>query len=234
MGAMTSLLLERGARVQAFEIDEGFAELLETLFGGKPFSLVRGDVLKTWETEGDTSPYLLGNLPYTIAALLVGKLIEGRRFFKRMVITVQKEVALRMAAAPGSKNYSSISVLCSSAYKVKKLLTLKGASFYPAPHVDSTALCLYAREEIPEYGELFFPMVRSLFEFRRKTLGNNLENFLGRWCTLQGGVRIKDAMGGALEKSGIPPGVRAEQLGLEEFSALALALKEICTLRKKG
>jgi 16S rRNA (adenine1518-N6/adenine1519-N6)-dimethyltransferase len=233
MGAMTALLLEQGARVRAFEIDEGLAALLEALFAGRAFTLVRGDVLKTWGKEEDSSPYLLGNLPYTIAALLVGRFIEGRRFFKRMVITVQKEVALRMAASPGSRDYSSLSVLCASAYRVKKLMSLKGASFYPAPHVDSASLCFDLRPDIPQYGELFFPMVRALFEFRRKTAANNLEHFLGHWCTIREGIKVKDALEAACRESGISAGERAERLGLEEFSALALALEENCMLRKK-
>jgi 16S rRNA (adenine1518-N6/adenine1519-N6)-dimethyltransferase len=236
MGAMTALLLEKGAVVRAFEIDRGLALLLEELFGSARFTLIRGDVLKTWEEETDTSPYLLGNLPYAIAALLVGKFIEKGRFFKRMVITVQKEVALRMAARPGSKDYSSISVLCSSAYTVQKLMTLKGPSFYPPPHVESAALCLTLRGDIPGYGELFFPLVRSLFNFRRKTVANNLGHFLAQSCTMKGtdtkAGRLSESLNAALEDCGIRAGDRAENLGQEEFFRLSRSLEANFMLRK--
>jgi 16S rRNA (adenine1518-N6/adenine1519-N6)-dimethyltransferase len=234
MGAMTALLLERGAVVRAFEIDEGLSCLLEELFKDKPFTLVRGDVLKTWKGAGE-SPFLLGNLPYTIAALLVGNLIEGGRFFERMVITVQKEVALRMAAPPGSKAYSSISVLCASAYRVRKIMTLKGPSFYPPPHVESTALCLTRFKDMPRYGELFFPLVRAMFSFRRKTAANNLEHFLVHWCTIRQGAKpgtLREAAETALGDCGLRSGERAEQFSPEDFSLLARRLEADFMLRK--
>ncbi|MDR0760077.1 MAG: 16S rRNA (adenine(1518)-N(6)/adenine(1519)-N(6))-dimethyltransferase RsmA, partial [Treponema sp.] len=137
LGAMTRPLLERGAMVWAFEIDGGFITALREFFSGNPaFTLIEGNVLKTWRTAppGD---YLFGNLPYTIGAVLLADFIEKNRFFKRMVVTVQKEVALRMAAKAGSKDYSSFSVLCASAYRITPLLIMKGASFYPEPRVDS-------------------------------------------------------------------------------------------------
>jgi 16S rRNA (adenine1518-N6/adenine1519-N6)-dimethyltransferase len=115
LGAMTRELLERKARVRAFEIDPGFSALLEDFFKDElNFTLVQGDVLKTWR-RAEKAGYLLGNLPYNIGAVFLADLIEGRRFFKRMVVTVQREVARRMAAKPGSADYSSFSVLIGSA-----------------------------------------------------------------------------------------------------------------------
>jgi 16S rRNA (adenine1518-N6/adenine1519-N6)-dimethyltransferase len=222
-GSMTAELLGRGYRVTAFEIDPGFCSLLEELFaplnkGGEVFTLIRGDAVKTWETV-PADPYLLGNLPYTIAAVLLGGFIEKGCFFKRMIVTVQKEVALRMAAPPGSKNYSSISVLCSSAYKIKPLMTLKGASFYPPPHVDSAVLC-FERKSNPAQAPLFYPLVRALFASRRKTVVNNLEHFF----SLSGTIK-KDMVAAALEQSGVKGESRAERLPPEAFAALAAALE---------
>jgi 16S rRNA (adenine1518-N6/adenine1519-N6)-dimethyltransferase len=118
LGAMTSSLLERGARVTAFEIDPGFSGALEEFFGVNPgFTLIRGDVLKTWPLAVP-SPLLLGNLPYNIGAVLLASFIEARRFFRRMVVTVQRETARRMLAGPGSGEYSSFSVLCRSVYRI--------------------------------------------------------------------------------------------------------------------
>jgi 16S rRNA (adenine1518-N6/adenine1519-N6)-dimethyltransferase len=227
---MSFLLLEKGARVRAFEIDPGFAVILRELFSedqltaGASFSLVPGDVLKTWEQNDDGSPYLLGNLPYTIAAVLIGNLIEKGRFFRRMVITVQKEVALRMAAKPGGRDYSSISVLCASAYDIKPLMTLKAASFYPPPRVDSAAL-LFTRRDGGRNRPLFAPLVRALFASRRKTAANNLEHFLSVSGMMDPGVRPGDRAEALLLASGIAPKERAENLDYRAFNALADALE---------
>jgi 16S rRNA (adenine1518-N6/adenine1519-N6)-dimethyltransferase len=230
MGAMTSLLLEKGAGVRAFEIDPGFGAVLRELFSGNlpagaSFTLVPGDVLKTWEQNDDGSPYLLGNLPYTIAAVLVGNLIEKGRFFRRMVITVQKEVALRMAAKPGGRDYSSLSVLCASAYDIKPLMTLKAASFYPPPRVDSAALLL-SRRDGEKNSALFVTAVRALFASRRKTAANNLEHFLSVSGTMDPGVRPGDCAKALLLESGIAPKERAENLDYRAFNALADALEK--------
>jgi 16S rRNA (adenine1518-N6/adenine1519-N6)-dimethyltransferase len=228
MGSMTAELLDRNLKVRAFEIDPGFCAILEELFLGSAFTLVRGDVLKTWETPepGAPAPYLLGNLPYTIAAMLMGNLIEKGRLFTRMAITVQKELARRMASPPGSKEYSSISVLCASAYKIKILMTLKGSSFYPVPHVESAAVRFEKRGDRVKVPALFYPLVRGLFASRRKTIANNLEHFLAVSCTIQGG-KAADAMKTALEQSGVQGGERAEKLPVEAFLSLAAEVEKI-------
>jgi 16S rRNA (adenine1518-N6/adenine1519-N6)-dimethyltransferase len=245
LGAMTSLLLERGAIVNAFEIDAGFVAVLQEFFGGNPrFHLVEGDALKTWRLQPeppDARPaedFFLGNLPYTIAAALLADFIEKNRFFKRIVATVQKEVAARIIAQPKSKNYSSLSVLCASAYTMTPLMTLKGASFYPAPHVDSQAVRFDIRTDIDPataYPPLFRPLVRCLFASRRKTVKNNLTAFAssrfresGR--RIDGGVAdgvINGASGAsaiaaeALRQCGIPENERAENLEIKDFAGLA-------------
>jgi 16S rRNA (adenine1518-N6/adenine1519-N6)-dimethyltransferase len=209
LGAMTAELLERGASVKTFEIDAGFIRVLQDFFGGHPrFSLIPGDALKTWRTAG-TGAYLLGNLPYTIAARLLGVLIEENRLFTRMVVTVQREVAQRMSALPGSKDYSSFSVLCASAYRVTPLMVLKGSSFYPVPHVDSQGVRLDLNKR--SYPACFHKVVRRLFTSRRKTLKNNLRCFT-------------DAPEDVLRQCSIASDRRAETLALEEFIALAEAL----------
>jgi 16S rRNA (adenine1518-N6/adenine1519-N6)-dimethyltransferase len=234
LGAMTAPLLDRGARVRAFEVDPGFAAILSELFAGAAFTLVPGDVMATWKTHDDSSPFLLGNLPYTIAAVLIGNLIENGRFFRRMVITVQKEVARRMAARPGGRDYSSISVLCASAYDIKPLLKLDAASFYPQPRVDSAAL-LFKRRESGPLPSLFVPLTRSLFAFRRKTIANNLELFLSQSCILKADERMtfRETGVSVLEQCGIAPKERAEKLSFEAFAALASALEETASVSMK-
>jgi 16S rRNA (adenine1518-N6/adenine1519-N6)-dimethyltransferase len=232
LGAMTAGLLERGAELIAFEIDRGFIAALEGFFGGqRGFTLIPGDVLKTWpgvwaarKAKTRRAPFFLGNLPYNIAATLLADFIERNCFFTRMVVTVQREVGRRMAAKPGTADYSSFSVLCASAYTVSPLMILKGSLFYPAPKVDSQGVRFDLRSDIDPagYPPAFKPLVRGLFSSRRKTIKNNLQNYLhSRIMTGKGNQKLTLEM---LEKAGISPNERAENLGPAEFSALAAVL----------
>jgi len=225
LGAMTALLLEHGLRVHAFEIDSGFARALREIFAANAgFTLVEGDVLKTWPGE-PAAPYLLGNLPYNIAATLLCDLIEQGRYFKRIVVTVQREVARRMAAAPGSADYSSFSVLCASAYQVKPLMVIKGASFYPKPNVDSQAVLLERRDDARTRPACLYPLVRGLFASRRKTIKNNLTAFLASRGNAAASIATTAAA--ALEKSALDGNRRAEELSLEDFEVLAQTIEDM-------
>ena len=228
LGAMTSLLLEHGLCVRAFEIDAGFARALREMFAANAgFTLVEGDVLKTWP-DAPAAPYLLGNLPYNIAAALLSDLIEQGRYFDRIVVTVQREVARRMAAAPGSADYSSFSVLCASAYRVKPLMVIKGASFYPKPNVDSQAVMLERRDDAARIRPAgLYPLVRQLFSSRRKTIKNNLTAFFA--SREKGAAMAAQAVyaAHALEKSALDGGKRAEDLRLEDFEALAKTIEDM-------
>jgi len=240
LGAMTEGLLKRGAHVTAFEIDPAFARALREFFAddsdgnGGSFRLVEGDILKTWETvdETDDELFLFGNLPYNIAAALIAGFIEKARFFKRVVVTVQREVALRMAAVPGSADYSSFSVLCSSVYKVKLLRVIKASSFYPAPRVDSQGVLMDVIPQPEKKPKLFYPLVRSLFSSRRKTIRNTLTAFASSVIINNeqpGKVFLSagEAASETLKKAGISGDRRAETLGIAEFAALAAFLEEI-------
>jgi 16S rRNA (adenine1518-N6/adenine1519-N6)-dimethyltransferase len=230
LGAMTALLLEQGLFVRAFEIDPGFAGILRRLFSGREnFTLVEGDAMKTWPSQ-EAAPYLLGNLPYNIAAVLVAGFIEEGRIFERMVITVQNEVARRMAAKPGSADYSSLSVLCATFYEVKPLMLIRGASFYPRPNVDSRGLVLEKKGHIDPPPAIFYPLLRFLFSSRRKMIKNRLRSFIasreGSFCSGEG---PEELCASVLEKNGIPGTGRAENLGYGEFCALAKSLDDMRT-----
>jgi len=218
LGAMTGLLLEKGLRVRAFEIDNGFIGLLKNYFSANDrFTLIEGDVLKTWHAQ-PSATYLLGNLPYNIAASLLAELIVNGRFFRRMVVTVQREVAARMAAAVDSRNYSSFSVLCASAYHVKPLMVIKSSSFYPRPNVDSQAVLLELRDDAVNrrLPPCFHPLLRGLFSSRRKTIKNNLAAFIA-----SRGKCSESVLTAILTESGLGGGKRAENLAFEDFAALA-------------
>ena len=220
LGVMTAGLLEREARVTAFEIDPAFAKILREFFAKPAFRLVEGDVLKTWPSiEAEKDLLLLGNLPYNIAAALLADFIEKGRFFRRMVVTVQREVAQRMAARPGSKDYSSFSVLCSSVYKVSLLSIIKSSSFYPAPRVDSQGVRLDLLPVMETRSKLFHPLVRSLFSGRRKMIKNTLLSFASSFIIIDENKR--EVVEEALNHTGISGERRPETLGIDEFAALA-------------
>jgi 16S rRNA (adenine1518-N6/adenine1519-N6)-dimethyltransferase len=226
LGAMTGELLAAGARVKGFEIDPGFAEYLEETFGaGANFSLVRGDVLKTWKGAA-AAPYLLGNLPYNIAAVFLGDLIEENRLFKRLVVTVQKEVGRRMIARPGQEGYSSFSILIAGVYRVKALMTMGGPAFYPSPRVNSLGLRLDLREDALSAPPppLFYTMVRRLFSKRRKTVKNSLCSFVASCGIIKAPEELALA---ALENCGIRPEERPENLDIPQFRDLALGLQNL-------
>lgn len=225
LGSMTDEILGRGAKLTAFEIDHGFARLVRQFFEdyskkGK-FELVEGDVLKTWKKYSDEHgkpDRFFGNLPYNVAATIIADTInEGVRFDKALV-TIQKEVAQRMTAKEGSENYSSFSVLCQWAYDVKNVLDLAGGNFWPVPNVASRAVLMTKREDFPrcQNPKLFMKMIRQLFSSRRKTVRNNM-------LALTGGEKSDLA----LEKAGINPSVRAENLSVDSLLKLADALNEV-------
>ena len=226
LGSMTSLLLETGADVTVFEIDRGFVQLLMSYFDSyHSFHLIEGDVLKTWKAHYQryAPDAFFGNLPYNIAAKLIAATIEAECFFNRMVITVQKEVGLRMTAAPGSTDYSSFSVLCQWAYDVEPIRDIAPAAFWPKPNVESRAL-RFTKKRSPQPvrdTRLFLTLVRSLFSARRKTVKNNLNTLLA--------ARGKKAPPAEtlLKAAGIEPAARAEALTVYDFIRLSDTLGDI-------
>lgn len=226
LGCMTSDILERGADLTVFEIDRGFAGLLKDFFCESfpnTFKLIEGDVLKTWPKEFKEVKKIpdrfFGNLPYNVAASIVADTIENNVRFEKCVFTVQKEVAVRMAAKPGSEDYSSLSVLCNWAYDIKNIVDLSGGNFWPKPNVDSRAVLFTKKEDFPrcKNPSLFIKMQRALFSSRRKTVRNNLSLFL----------KNNEKTIEALTKSGIDPMKRAEVLTIEEMLHLSDVIDDL-------
>lgn len=225
LGSMTSELLERGVNLTVFEIDHGFARLLAQFFeeyaNSSHFSLVEGDVLKTWPKfakENDIPERFFGNLPYNVAATIIADTITKGFRFDKTVFTIQKEVGQRMNAKPGTEDYSSFSVLCQWAYDVKPVMDLAGGNFWPVPNVASRAVLMTKKEDFPkcENPELFRKMVRQIFAFRRKTLRNNLSRFVK--------AEICDE---ALKIAEIEPSIRAENLSVDDLLKLSDALNSV-------
>jgi len=258
LGAMTKLLLEKGFIVKAFEIDIGFIQILKKIFSQDiNFILIEGDIMKTWKEQPPLlldrhtqlkrrESFLLGNLPYNIAAALIADFIENRRIFSRIVVTIQKEVALRMAARTGSPDYSSFSVLCASVYNVKPLMLIGRDSFYPRPNVDSMGVLLESkRNDSPP--DTFYPLVRSLFSSRRKTIKNNLSVFLSSRIneflhnkmnisgniSLSSPLEVQELCAAVLKENSINEKERAENLEPEAFLSLAKSIDNMRLLKKE-
>ena len=225
LGAMTNTILERGAALTVFEIDRGFASLISGFFENYTkcgtFRIVEGDVMKTWKGQLKSAGQpdrFFGNLPYNIAATIIADTIENNVRFEKCVFTVQKEVAQRMCAKPGTADYSSFSALCQWAYDVKPLLDLAGGNFWPKPNVDSRAVVFTKKDDFPccKNPELFIKMQRALFSSRRKTVRNNLSQFL----------KNNDLAVSCLEKAGIDIMKRAEVLTLPELLHLSDVIED--------
>lgn len=223
-GALTSHLVGKAALVRVFEIDHGFIRVLRQLFGGRSdFCLVEGDALKTWTGAwAEDAPLggpaaIIGNLPYNVGSAIIADMLEAGCLAPRMVFTVQKEVAERMAAKPGDADYSSFSIHCQARCRVSIEGTLKPGCFYPQPEVTSAVVLLEPRQPALAIADqkLFGVLVRSMFAGRRKTLENNIKQATG--LVPWGGDRIR----AAAAEAGISLGLRAETLAPEDFARWA-------------
>lgn len=199
-GALTEKLLGRAARVIAIELDPYLAEHLRGKFAGEPrLEIVEADAL-----EIDLAQFgcvnIAGNLPYYAASPIVRKAV--RLAPPRAAFLVQKEMALRLAASPGPREYGLLTVETALFAKARLLFEVKPSAFHPPPKVDS-ALVLFEPNAVPPPpdAEDFLCFVGRAFQHKRKTLRNNLAEFYG-----------KDMIGDWPEV-----GMRAEQISLEGF-----------------
>lgn len=217
-GALTAGLLERGCEVVACELDEGLAGVLHERFGDNPrFTLVRGDCLdgkRAINPELSAAlaggPFtLVANLPYNVATPLVMTLLLREPKCRSLWITVQREVADRLRAGPGSKEYGEISVVARALAEITYVATLGPACFWPRPSVESAMIGLSRREApMVRDADRLQAMCRTLFAQRRKQLGSIL----------------RDAMRGRDWPAGIEPTRRPESLDIKDFEAIADAL----------
>jgi 16S rRNA (adenine1518-N6/adenine1519-N6)-dimethyltransferase len=180
LGSMTELLANRCSMLFLFEIDWKVIAFLKGRFDAySNLQIFPGDVLDKWkdvlQTRGRPDR-IIGNLPYNSAAAIVASFCEDNLLPRTTVFSVQKELARRMTAPPGSKNYSAFSVLCRSTYDIKVHGDISPGSFYPRPSVVSTIVELRPRMTgpMPTNRKLFSALVRASFASRRKTLRNNL------------------------------------------------------------
>lgn len=225
LGFLTRRLVEAANKVWAIELDAALVERLRTgPLGSHPaFDLVHGDVL-TVSLESilpDHKVKLVGNLPYNISTPVLFRLFEFRHHFSHLVLMVQREVADRMAAFPGTASYGTLSVWCQIHGQILDKVSVSPEAFFPRPKVRSTVLKigLYPQPLLStEYLPVLRALVRAAFGQRRKMLGNALRGWLKKG---------REQVEAFLEHEGINPRRRGETLSVEEFIRLAHALKKI-------
>ena len=220
IGVLTKELASRAAKVVSIEVDERLPPLLaETMAGVDNFKLVLQDVLKVdlralIEEEFPGMPVAVcANLPYYITSPIVMKLLGDRLPIQNLTVMVQKEVAERMAAKPGSRDYGALSVAIQYYTEPEIAFIVPPTSFIPAPAVDSAVIVCKRRSEPPVKvcdEALFFRVVKAAFSLRRKMLSNSLKNM---------GINSEQCAQW-LQRAGVDGKRRAETLNLEDFAAL--------------
>jgi 16S rRNA (adenine1518-N6/adenine1519-N6)-dimethyltransferase len=233
-GMLTSLLARRVRRLIAVELDRVLAAQLRLKFGmARNVEVIEGDVLAIdFDSVFGPKPGLsqpgidlkpqpvkvVGNLPYYITSDILLRLFEFAKYFDSIVIMVQREVADRVAAKPGGRDYGMLSATAQLYARVEKLFTLPPGAFVPPPKVHSTVLRLTIdpqQEKLGVAGNGFIDFLRQSFGQKRKTLWNNLKE------SYEGAV-LKHA----LAEAKVKPTARAETLSLEESAAIFRALRK--------
>ena len=229
-GALTLPLVERAGRVIAVELDDDMIEGLRVkTFGMDNVEIIHGDILETdikgiseaaMKEYGLSELRITGNLPYYITTPIIMKLLDEDTGAKSITVMMQKEVADRIAAEPGTRAAGAITCRVHYRAEVTEIIDVPRECFYPVPGVDSAVLRLDLRSEPAvkvKDEKMLERVIRAGFSMRRKTLLNALS-------TLEG--YNKAMLTQALEAAGIDPGRRAETLSLEEFARLADSLQE--------
>ncbi len=217
LGVLTDPLSHAAGKVVALEIDRLlYAYLTERFKNRENLILLHQDILKyDLHDLPRTGVKVIANLPYYISTPILMYLLQSIRRFSLILIMLQKEVAERIAAGPGTKKYGSLSIAVQYFMEARIVQDVPKTAFYPAPAVDSALLRLTLHQEPPVVvsdPESFFRFVRAAFAQRRKTLRNSLLGNSGF---------TSEQLDAAFAVSGIDPGRRAETLSIQEFAALS-------------
>jgi 16S rRNA (adenine1518-N6/adenine1519-N6)-dimethyltransferase len=212
LGSLTIALAETGAAVTAIEVDHGLVEVLTEVVGGYPnVGVVEADAMRLdWTTLlGESDNWVLvANLPYNIATPLVADLLDGVPAVRRMLVMVQREVAERLAAPPGTPAYGAVSVKVAYWAVARIVGDVPATVFVPRPNVDSALVSIVRRPPPDVAPELLFALVRTAFNQRRKMLRRSLRD-----------VVTPDQFAAA----GVEPTARPEELGLDDWCRLTVA-----------
>ena len=226
IGALTVQLARRAEKVVSVELDKRLPPVLaETLAGYDNFSLIEGDVMKldlaavAAERFAGLRPVLCANLPYNITTPFLTACVHAG-CFEQLTVLIQKEVAQRICARPGTGDYGAFTLLMQYYTQPELLFTVPNTCFMPPPKVTSAVVRCVTRREPPvqvKSEEAFWRTVRAGFALRRKTLVNSLQT---------GWQLPKERLTEIVIACGLSPTVRGEALGLEEYARLADALAE--------
>ncbi len=224
MGTLTEELALNAKKVVAVELDRKLLPILdETLNGYDNVEIVYGDILEIdikkliEEKLGGGPVKLVANLPYYVTTPIIGKLLEEDLNLESISVMVQKEVAERMESKPGSKSYGSLSVFVNFYTTPKVVVKVPKTVFMPQPKIDSAVIKLELKKSLPDIDrDKFFNVVKAAFSKRRKTIINSLSTF--------GFDLEKEQIRQALEKVGIKPEERAENISIEDFIKLSTEL----------
>lgn len=227
VGVLTKELAQRAKRVVSVELDDRLLPVLgETLQAYDNVTVVHGDILKI-DLAALFAAYFPGmrvvvcaNLPYYITSPVILRLLESGLPIDAITVMVQKEVADRLCAKPGSKTAGALTVMADYYAEAQLLFDVSRGSFYPAPQVDSAVIRLSVRPApaaAPADTAAFFRLVKAAFSQKRKTLANAVSSTLH--CP-------KQTVADALEACGLPAAVRAEALTTAQFGALFAALRD--------
>lgn len=231
-GALTRYLLDVGAIVHGIEIDETLIPALKKMENQhERFRLIHGDALEINYAALPGKMKLVANLPYQVASAIISQLTEKIEKFPLMVLMVQREVGERLCAAPGGKDYGSLTLWVGYRYKTKLCQVVPPGAFQPPPRVESAILCLEAREK-PQVDvgdeDLYFRIIQAGFAHRRKTLFNNLKSLnLNELKSMQETFSNPETLRNLLERAGIDPGRRAETLDAYEFAKIARSVESL-------
>ena len=223
LGALTIPLSRAAREVYAVEIDHALTSLLKAELDSQGIenvtiidhNILRVDLQKIMETAG-RKLIVFGNLPYNISSQVLIHLIKSRSALKQAILMFQKELARRISAGPGKKDYGRISAMLQSCADIKSIAEVKASQFFPKPKIDSQVLEINFNNWMDQFvkeEDLFFNVIKAAFSKRRKTL----KNALGTSAYFQD---AKDA-DHVLNNIGIDPIRRAETLTVEEFAKLS-------------
>lgn len=214
MGALTKYLAQKNSYLACFEIDTRMQSFLNKYENNKT-RIIYNDILKSNILENisdipNENIYIIANIPYYITTPIIKKVLELPKL-KSMSLLVQKEVAERFSAKPGSKEYGSLTVYLKYYFDIKYLFDVSKKDFKPCPNVDSAVINFTKKEKKPfiKNEELFFKLIKNSFAMKRKTLKNNLKSY--DW------TKINEV----LNKNNMPETIRAEEISLEIFIEIA-------------
>lgn len=223
LGALTEILVKQAGKVVAVEYDRGLFSILKERLGDyRNLELLNRDILAVDLTElaagCQGSLKVIANLPYYITTPIIFKLAESGIPWETMVFLVQKEVAQRITAAPGTKEYGALTVMLNFYGKVERIGNVSRTVFYPEPDVDSAIVKIspYRNREVQALYPRMSQLAQAAFRQRRKTILNALSS--------DGLFQSKEELGRFLTEQGIDPNRRGETLSVAEFRSLAAGL----------